>query len=61
MCFRPSPVQRDCDDNNHICYPTCGMPVDKDMANRLYSGDPVPPDLPDEFSKSDPSYGSRVI
>ena len=39
MCFRPSPVKRN-DENQNIC-DTCGMPVNKDLNTCPYCGDPV--------------------
>ena len=40
MCFRPSPVKRN--DENQITCETCGMPISKDSSTCLYCGDPVP-------------------
>ena len=60
MCFRPSPVKRNTDDNQVNCS-TCGMPVDKDMANCPYCGDPIPSDSSDGFDIPDPSHSTRII
>ena len=61
MCFRPSPVTMDCDDGTHVCCQTCGMPVDIGMSDCPYCGDPIPSAPPDDFSKIDPSYSTRII
>jgi len=31
------------------------------MSNCPYCGDPIPPDSPDDFSRVDPSYNTRII
>ena len=63
MCFRPSAVTRQ--DYDQITCPTCGMPVaaDPDATSGTcpYCGDPIPPDSPDDFSKTDPSYNTRIL
>lgn len=59
MCFRPAPVTRENTDQN-TCQ-TCGMPVGTDVTTCPYCGDPIPSDPPDDFSKIDPSYSTRIL
>ena len=61
MCFRPSAPTHGCDDGNHVCCPTCGMPVDVGMSNCPYCGDPIPSESPDDFTRIDPSQSTRII
>ena len=63
MCFRPSPVEKK--DVQMASCPTCGMPVaaepDVTSGTCPYCGDPIPPQSPDDFSRIDPSYNTRII
>ena len=60
MCFRPSPVKRN-DSSDQVTCDTCGMPNTPDSTTCEYCGDPIPKDSPDDFSKIDPSYSTRII
>jgi hypothetical protein len=63
MCFRPSPVKRNNNDETITCS-TCGMPINPDEAKSNacpYCGDPIPSDPPNDFKDIDPSYSTRII
>ena len=60
MCFRPAPVKRENNANQKTCQ-TCGMPVAEDATTCMYCGDPIPSNPPDDISKIDPSYNTRII
>ena len=37
------------------------MPIGDDMTTCPYCGDPIPNDLPNEFSNIDPAYNTRIL
>ena len=37
------------------------MPVAEDATTCMYCGDPIPSNSPDDISKIDPSYNTRII
>ena len=57
MCFRPSPVKRN--DNNQVTCNTCGMPINLDDKNCSYCGDPIPQKINEDFPKVD--QPTRII
>ena len=57
MCFRPSPVKRNNNDNQITCG-TCGMPVNEDSSNCPYCGDPIPQEIDKDFKVDLPT---RII